>query len=99
LRGEQAALVIADAAGPLRAAAAALLELRGAPAPHPKEALQQLVDELGDAELQAAVAHLTDARERRAMPEGQAGLTLAQLIRLAHALRERLAQLAPEPRP
>src|SRR4051812_7959120 len=46
LREEQAALAVADAAGPLRSFAAALLELAGRPAPSPKEALATVVAQL-----------------------------------------------------
>lgn len=96
LRAEQAAAAVADAAGPLRAVAAALLELRGTPAAHPKEALQRLVAELRDPELDAAVLRLSDAREQQLLPADQAALALARLIRLAHVLRERVAALPAE---
>jgi predicted nucleotidyltransferase len=46
LREEQAALTVADAAGPLRASAAAILDLEGTPVAAPKEALETLVREL-----------------------------------------------------
>ena len=45
LREEQLALVIADAAGPLRSSAASLLHLEGKPALPPKEALEKIVRE------------------------------------------------------
>src|SRR6185436_3140946 len=46
LREEQLARVIADAAPPLRASAASLLQLEGRPAAAPKAALEQLVREM-----------------------------------------------------
>ncbi len=48
LREEQLALVIADAAGPLRASAASLLHLEGKATMPPKEALEKITGEFGD---------------------------------------------------
>ena len=59
--------VIANTAGPLRSAAATLLELEGQPRIAPREALLRLVDSLGDARLADAVGqHLARAGTQRA---------------------------------
>ncbi|HEV2722213.1 MAG TPA: nucleotidyltransferase domain-containing protein [Thermoanaerobaculia bacterium] len=93
LREEQAALTVADAAGPLRAAAAAILELEGAPSASPKEALETVVRQLGRDDLQALLPHLSEAREQRALPAGQAAQTLYLTIELARALADRARRL------
>jgi predicted nucleotidyltransferase len=94
LREEQLALVIADAAGPLRAAAATLLELEGAPVPSPKEALARLTPSLGIAGADDLLARISTARETRALPAGIAGPTVFQMMALAEALRARVEKLS-----
>lgn len=92
LREEQLAAVIAEAAGPLRACAAALLALEGAPAASPKEALEQIVSALP---LEKTVlVNLTEARQNRLLPAGTAGAALFQLIELAQAMHKRVASLS-----
>ena len=87
LREEQLALVIADAAAPLRASAAGLLELRGeAPLP-PREALERFVKSIDGAGWTEVLAHLSQARETRGLKPGVAGETLSRLIDLAQRLR------------
>lgn len=92
LRDEQAAFAVADAAGPLRASAAALLELRGKKAPHPKEALEDLVSKL-DGDWKDTLEHVSDARERRALPPGVGASTLLRLIELASLMRAEVEAL------
>lgn len=91
LREEQLAVVIADAAGPLRSCASTLLELEGRPASSPREALEQI------ASSSAAVAHdvqlISEARQRHTLPPGAAAPALFHLIELAHAMWARAAQL------
>ncbi len=94
LREEQLALVVADAAGPLRACAATLLELEGQPAPSPKEALARVAGSLGQAGSDGALANLSVARERRLLPPGVAAATLFRLIELAQRMSARAARLA-----
>ncbi|HKS21251.1 MAG TPA: hypothetical protein VJZ76_00520 [Thermoanaerobaculia bacterium] len=89
LREEQAALTVADAAGPLRASAAAILELEGAPAASPKAALETLA---GDG-FAALLPSLSTAREERALPPGTASETLYRTIELARALADRAERL------
>jgi predicted nucleotidyltransferase len=90
LREEQAAQAVADAAGPLRAAAASILELEGRDAPDPKSALETLASEEGFAEV---LPRFSEARERRVLEPGRAAGTLFEVVRLARRLYERAARL------
>lgn len=93
LREEQLALVIADAAGPLRSSAASLLNLEGQPVLAPKEALEKVVQEMNDARLTEALHEVSSAREDRQLAPGKAAPTLMGLIALTHHLRERVEHL------
>ena len=93
LREEQLALVIADAAPPLRASAASLLQLEGHPAAAPKAALEQVVTEFADARLSQALGAISAAREDTPLEAGHASATLMSLIELAQRLRERIDRL------
>jgi len=95
LRQEQAALAVADAAGPLRACAAMVLELRGTPAASPKEALLQVVADAHEPALRGIAEQLSVAREQRALPPGQAARALGDLLTLTGWLRGLAAGLAP----
>lgn len=94
LREEQLVSVVAEAAAPLRTAAATILKLEGGPAPTPKEALRRLVPALGAPEWETTLARMSEARETRALPPGAAGETTLALADLAQRLRARLAALA-----
>lgn len=94
LREEQLALVLAETAGPLRVAAAALLELENNPAPSPREALARLARELCGGEAEHLLAQITGVREHRTLPPGEAGPALLRLIALVTALRHRLGKEA-----
>ncbi|MBA3710446.1 MAG: nucleotidyltransferase domain-containing protein [Planctomycetes bacterium] len=83
---ERLVLAVADAAGPLRACASALLELEGAPAPTPREALQRLAGNDLD--------ELRIARTERALPAGTSGPLLLRLHALAEAMLARARALA-----
>jgi predicted nucleotidyltransferase len=93
LREEQLALVLADAAGPLRSCAALLLELEGQGTLPPKEALARLAEAAGR-EFAEAVARLSRAREERRLPPGAAGPALFRLIELAESMRSRARALS-----
>ena len=93
LREEQLAAVVADVAGPLRSAAAALLELEGHPAASPKDALIQTAGTLAADGFKQPLAHLSQARETRALPPGAAAETLFRLIDLVAGLRARVDAL------
>jgi hypothetical protein len=77
---ERLVSAIADAAGPLRACAGALLELEGRPAGDPRAALTACVGEIPE---------LSQARETGALPHGRAGTTLLRLLAAAESLLER----------
>ena len=94
LREEQLALVIAEAAGPLRSSAASLLHLEGQSTPAPKEALEQVVRELNDASLGLALSEMSAAREERQLAPGKAAPALMSLMELTRRLRERVEQLS-----
>ena len=93
LREEQCAATIADAAGPLRTAAAAILELEGAGTHAPKEALAMIVATLGRDELSELLPHISAARERRGLPPGKGAALLFATCELADALAARAACL------
>jgi hypothetical protein len=93
LREEQCALTIAEATGPLRAAAASILELEGRGTLSPKEALQNFVHDLGPSDFVELLPHLSEARERRVLPPGRADDLLFTVIELAGVLHERAMAL------
>jgi predicted nucleotidyltransferase len=95
LREEQLAGVVANAAGPLRSAAATLLELEGAPAAaSPKEALEKLSSALGDQRWSSSLEALSAARNSGALPAGAAAQTVFDLMDLAQALHRRSFSLS-----
>jgi hypothetical protein len=89
LRDEQASLLLADLAGPLRACAAALLELEGTPAADGRTALERLAG----ARFHAPVALLSRARQEGHLPPEDAGPALFELLELAQDLRARAEAL------
>ena len=93
LREEQLARVIADAASPLRASAASLLQLEGRTAATPKAALEEVVAGLGDPQLSAVLAEISAAREEASLEPGRAPAVLMTLIDLTQRLRERVERL------
>jgi len=95
LREEQAAIAVAEAAGPLRACAAALLELAGRPVPSPKDALAAVAAGLPGAGWTEVLARLSEAREQRTLAPGIAAPTLLRLAELAGALRKQVEELRP----
>lgn len=95
-RQEQLALAVADAAGPLRAFAAALLELEGGRVETPKAALEHVAVELKVPEAGSLLQHVSDARETRILPPGVAASTMIGLLGLTGALLERANHLPEE---
>jgi predicted nucleotidyltransferase len=93
LREEQLAVVIADAAGPLRTAAAGLLELEGRPAASPKEALAITLESLTWDGREDMLQSVSQARETRSLPAGVAPSLMFRLIELCGALRVRVERL------
>ncbi|MCI0413298.1 hypothetical protein L0222_10930 [bacterium] len=94
LREEQLAMVIADMAGPLRSAAGTLLELEGSPRLSPREAFQRLAKELVPDHADTLQARLTEARENRLLPPGEAADTVFHILRVVDLLLERAAKLS-----
>jgi predicted nucleotidyltransferase len=92
LREEQLPLVVADAAGPLRAAAATMLELEGRRVESPKAALADVAREAGAAD--GLLAAVSQARETRSLPAGTGADVVFGLLGLADKMRDRLARLA-----
>src|SRR5258708_6332739 len=82
LNEEQLALVIAEAASPLRSAAASLLALETGATVEPREALLRIVAELGDTTLSAALDTVHEARERGTLPPGTAEPAVFALIEI-----------------
>ena len=94
LREEQLALTIAETAGPLRSAAATLLELEGQPV-----ALAQAVARDGwprslEGDWTEALAAISEARQSRRLAPGKAPQIAFQLIDLAQVMRLRAERLA-----
>lgn len=86
LREEQLVRTLADAAGPLRAAAVSLLELEGKPpAASPRAAAEHFA--AGNAEWTQALARMSKAREQGTLEPGFAGSALIALIALCEHLR------------
>jgi hypothetical protein len=94
LREQQLALTIADMAGPLRAAAATLLELEGKAANSPREALQAIAREQHATSWLATLELVSQARESRSLPPGKAAEVMFSLMEICDHLRQRLNQLA-----
>jgi predicted nucleotidyltransferase len=93
LREEQLGRVIADAAPPLRASAASILQLEGNPAPSPKKALERVVAAMSDPALDAVLAAMTKVRGGERLEPGQAPAILLDLMRLVEQLRDRVERL------
>jgi hypothetical protein len=87
LREEQAALVVAEAAAPLRAAAASLAELKGGTVESPRAALESFVATLPERDWPEVLGRLTEARVETILPPGVAGPTILRLVALAEHLR------------
>lgn len=94
LREEQLAHLIADAAPPLRSAAASILQLEGQAEPTSKQALEHIVHEAGAVQLEASLRHMSQARETGRLPPGVATACLMDLLRLTQLLRERAERLS-----
>jgi predicted nucleotidyltransferase len=87
------ALVLADVAGPLRAAAATLLILEGAPSRAPREALEEICRSLGGANLGPALRVLSQARETGTAAVGGARDATLALLDLIPRILARAAKL------
>lgn len=90
---ERISTLIAEAAGPLRTCAATVLELEGKSATSPKEALAQFVATLQPVDWDEMLAHISDAREQRALSADTADKTLIAMIDLTARLAAKVATL------
>ena len=88
LREEQLARVIADMAGPVRAAAASILNLEGQHEIHPKEALDALAHRLDAKRFNPLLASMSRAREEQLLPEGEAIKAAISLMDLLGEMRK-----------
>jgi len=93
LNEEQLAGAIADAAGPLRSAAASLAQLEGRSARPGKQALEAFVDQLGDPALHTALQAMSTARETAHLAPGQALPAFTSLMAITERLREHAEQM------
>ncbi len=91
LHEERLALVVADAAGPLRVSAQMLLELEGRAALTPKEALTLVARELEASP--DLVDVISRSREQGHLPPGIAPKALVDLLTLLGSMRARADRL------
>jgi predicted nucleotidyltransferase len=91
---DRLALVLANLAGPLRAAAASLLALEGRPHLAPREAMAALAKSEGGKTFDAALRVLSEARETGTAPSGAARDTTIALLDLIPRMLARVARLA-----
>jgi predicted nucleotidyltransferase len=90
---DQLAAAVASTAGPLRSAAATLLDLEGMRAPSPKEALARVARaEWGD-DAMRVLSRVSAAREGRLDDPSAVGPTLLALIDLAERMHARAMRL------
>jgi hypothetical protein len=90
LREDRLVPVVADMAGPIRAAAATLLKLEGKSGVHPKEALQELAGRLGKGDWDRTLKNISAAREELDLPPGEPAATVLGLLELLQAFHERV---------
>jgi len=93
-REERLALRVADAAGPLRASAAEILELEGGPALSPRDALARVTEAWASPQRATVLAAMSTARETRSLEPGRAADVLLGVAELAAFLHGRAAQLS-----
>lgn len=84
---------LSELAGPLRACAAALLDLEGTPAPDARTALERVA--AADGRFAAAVDAMVAVRRGTGTPTDEAACTLFTLLELAELMRSRAEALAP----
>ena len=95
-REERMVALAADMAVPLRSAASAMLDLSGSNAASPREALDQVAKFAPQPQWSEAVALLSDAREKRAMPAGKsAAQVVFSLLDLAQYMLESSYKIQP----
>lgn len=90
---EQLVIAVADAAAPLRTAAASVLELQGRRPLAPKQALPEVARSVSGPAVEATLVRMSQARESGTLAPGVAAETLLELVELARVLRARLTTL------
>jgi len=98
LREEQLAIFIAGVIGPLRSAAAALLELEGQPATSPQQAFELLGLELQLPAWSGALSMIATIQEAMLTPSGAAQHVVFQLLEFARLATTRVETLSGEVR-
>jgi predicted nucleotidyltransferase len=93
LREEQLALVLADITGPLRVAAANILEIQGNPAASIKEALEIISSTLEVDNWQQALSTLSTIRETRMLAPGSASETCFTIMEILRGMQKMAAGL------
>jgi predicted nucleotidyltransferase len=93
---DQLATILSNAAGPLRAAAATLIELETGQVFSPKEALRQIVDSAATPEWQRALGIISEVREQKPAG-GPPSEALLSTMGIAEHLRRRVEALEDEP--
>lgn len=91
-RPEQVARAVADAAGPLRASAASLLEIRTGSAVPPREALEQIVEQAQQSKWTRALGEIPLIRQERS-PSYSPSEILVAIIEIAEYLRNAAERL------
>jgi hypothetical protein len=93
-REEQMVAAIADTAGPLRACAATVLEIRNAVVGSPKEALVKVAFSLLPSEAaESLMKRITEARIGKGIPPGGARSVFCELMELAHRMLDEANKL------
>ena len=98
LREEQLSLVIANAIGPLRSSAAAILELQGSPAASSQQALERIGSDLGVEKWPQTIRFVSAAQESRVAPSGETPRLFFRLLDLACRMHSRAETLPSEVR-
>ena len=96
LREEQLNLVTAHAVGPLRSAAAALLDLQGTPAASSQQAFERIGSDLALANWPHTLTALSSAQESRLAAPGEAPHLFFQILDLACRMHSRAEALCGE---
>jgi len=97
LREEQLSLVIADMAGPLRACAATLLELKGLSAASPKAALRKLIDSYSPSDGAQILEFLSTARDKRLLEPSVAGSVVFRMLEWSSRMHSEVEELVKKP--
>jgi len=89
LHEERLAAVVAETSGPLRVAAATLLELEGQQVVSPKASLERFVSALDAEKWRDVLTRISEARETGELPAGEAAPLVFRIMEMVDALRRR----------